>query len=78
MVKGLIEKGADVNIADNEGRTALAHACVRGNSKLTKLLLQAGSLVNVVRKKCFIYILISNMHQKLFMKSFEHKRYTSC
>ena len=42
----LIKAGADVNIADNDERTALIYAAVEGNVQCLKLLLEAGADVN--------------------------------
>uniref|UniRef100_A0A3B4ET13 Uncharacterized protein n=1 Tax=Pundamilia nyererei TaxID=303518 RepID=A0A3B4ET13_9CICH len=36
----LLEKGADVNCQDEDGRTALSHACEMGHLDVVKLLVQ--------------------------------------
>ncbi|MEM3942646.1 MAG: ankyrin repeat domain-containing protein [Thermofilaceae archaeon] len=45
-VKKLIEKGADVNARDNEGRTPLYYAAVNGRLEVARLLLEKGADVN--------------------------------
>ena len=47
IVKFLIYSGADVNSQDTTGRTPLQEAASRGNSKILKLLIDAGGNVNV-------------------------------
>jgi len=42
-VKILLELGANVNVKDKEGRTALAYATVRGHTEIVQLLKQAGA-----------------------------------
>jgi ankyrin repeat protein len=52
MVKVLLEKGAEVNVADKNGRTALMHAsAARSNTETVKALLEKGADVNVADKK---------------------------
>ena len=43
IVQMLIDHGADINIADNEGVTPLQHAQRRGYAAIMDILLQAGS-----------------------------------
>jgi hypothetical protein len=46
-VKGLLARGADVNVVDgNLNETALSQAVLRGNRELVKILLDAGAEVN--------------------------------
>jgi ankyrin repeat protein len=49
-VKKLIEKGADVNVVDEYGATALYWASYKGHSEIVKMLIEAGADVNVVNK----------------------------
>ena len=43
IVKLLVEAGADVNLADGEGVTPLAHARQRGYSEIAAILTSAGA-----------------------------------
>ena len=43
MIKALIERGADLNLPDNDGVTALAHARQRGQKAVVQLLQAAGA-----------------------------------
>ena len=49
-VKKLIEKGADLNVVDEYGATALHWASQEGHSEIMKMLIKAGADVNVVNK----------------------------
>ena len=42
MVECLVKAGANVNAIDREGISALQQACIRGNAKIVKCLLDAG------------------------------------
>jgi len=46
MVKLMIEKGADVNLPDREGRTPLHHAVPARNTGMMKFLLEGGAEVD--------------------------------
>lgn len=46
-MRKLIAKGANVNVTDNNGGTALQSAAASGNEKMTQLLLEAGADVSV-------------------------------
>ena len=48
LAQFLIEKGADVNIANNLGETALIHAIAHGNEKMVDLLIKKGADLNQV------------------------------
>lgn len=49
MVRALLECGADVNVQDDEGSTALMCACEHGRAEIVKLLLeQPGCDISVV------------------------------
>jgi len=45
-VKGLLDKGVDVNSKNRYGATALSYACDRGNLELVTLLIERGADVN--------------------------------
>ncbi|MBR3627785.1 MAG: ankyrin repeat domain-containing protein [Elusimicrobia bacterium] len=47
MSKLLIKSGANLNIQNEEGKTALMIAAERGNEKITKLLISKGADVNI-------------------------------
>ncbi|MDX1917018.1 MAG: ankyrin repeat domain-containing protein [Rickettsiaceae bacterium] len=46
MINLLLQSGAEVNAADNEGNTAFMYAVSRNNTKMIELLLQSGAEVN--------------------------------
>jgi len=46
VVKALIRAGADVNLTNSEGRTALMYAADNGNLESVRALLLAGAIVN--------------------------------
>ena len=45
-IKALIDAGADVNVKDNNGTTALMYAVYYGNTEIVKTLIAAGADVN--------------------------------
>src|SRR5712691_4380953 len=47
QVRKLIEAGADVNTADNDGTTALMHSVIESDVKMMKLLIDKGANVNM-------------------------------
>lgn len=47
----LINNGANVNIADKDGQTALFYACRQGKSELALLLIKAGADINIKDKR---------------------------
>jgi ankyrin repeat protein len=46
VMKVLLEKGADIESKDNEGRTALMRAAIYDQKTIVKLLLEKGADVN--------------------------------
>jgi ankyrin repeat protein len=46
MIQLLLEKGADPNLGDNDGRTPLAWAAEKGREETVKILLENGANVN--------------------------------
>lgn len=46
-MKILIERGANINLQDNEGMTALSVSAEFGDTKLAKLLIENGANVNL-------------------------------
>lgn len=51
ITKMLIESGADVNIADSKGTTALHYGIIFKNSDLIKLLVANGADINIIDNK---------------------------
>ena len=45
MVKLLLNKGCDVNVADRRSRTGLSIAMANGNNEIQKLLIDRGATV---------------------------------
>lgn len=43
VVKALLEKGADVNVRSNDGKTALTYAEQSGNTEIIRLLKEAAA-----------------------------------
>ena len=43
LVKALLEKGADVNMKDKKGKTALIYATTKGKDEIVKILKQSGA-----------------------------------
>ena len=48
MVQILIKNGANVNVQDEDGQTALHYACSVGHEQVIEVLLKAGADVNIV------------------------------
>lgn len=57
IVRYLIEKGAEVNFQDNDGRTSLHYAVISKNRKMVALLLSSGADPNMEDKQghTFLY-----------------------
>ena len=53
MVNVLVEFGGNVNAQNSTGMTPLMFASIQGHSEIVRVLLQHGSLVNIVDKKDF-------------------------
>jgi ankyrin repeat protein len=49
-VRGLLQKGADVNAAQNDGMTALHWAAQRGDAELAQMLIYAGARADAVTR----------------------------
>ena len=52
-MRSLLEKGADINLADDYNQTALMCASLNGHADVVKVLLDHGANVNVRTKKGF-------------------------
>jgi ankyrin repeat protein len=67
-VKLLLEAGADINKADNKGKTPLFIAADEGHVKIVKLLLQAGADIHKLNEedeKTPLYIAAENGHVEI-------------
>ncbi|XP_041350533.1 ankyrin repeat domain-containing protein 17-like [Gigantopelta aegis] len=49
VAESLVILGADVNLEDSDGQSALFYACSHGNSQLVEVLLEAGCDVNKIK-----------------------------
>jgi hypothetical protein len=56
LIHELIKNGADVNIKDSFGNTALTHAVYRGNIDATRLLLENGADINAPKKNILMTV----------------------
>jgi ankyrin repeat protein len=61
-VKAMVEAGADVNIKDTLGGTALIDAAQEGHKQIVMMLLSAGAKTNVKRKDGFTAVSIAREH----------------
>ena len=66
LVKRFLEKGADANIVDGEGNSALTLVCKRTRKKteIAKLLLEAGANINHVDNNGYSALINAIMHSK--------------
>ena len=66
LVKRFLEKGADPNIVDGEGNSALTLVCKRTRKKteIAKLLLKAGANINHVDNNGYSALINAVMHNK--------------
>ena len=70
VVRQLLSLGADVNWQDRNGRSALTHACILGNTDIMRELIQAGAnlyqVSNVTQAENFLvqhYMVKVNFNQ---------------
>ena len=49
-VKELLDKGAEVNLIDQDGFALIHHASINGRSKVINLLIKAGADINILDK----------------------------
>jgi ankyrin repeat protein len=53
-IKELIEKGADVNIGDDQGKRALHYAALFGKTKTVKVLIEKGADINATDNSMYV------------------------
>jgi FOG: Ankyrin repeat len=51
VIEQLLEAGADVNVRDSEGRSALWYACVEWSQQVIDLLLEKGADIESIRER---------------------------
>ena len=51
IVKGLVKAGADINVSDNQGNTALYYALRYGNQEVARFLIKKGADYNHTNNK---------------------------
>lgn len=59
MVNILIDKGADIDIGDDNGWSALFFACQNGNYEVTQLLLERGADIKKKTKTCVTCLMVA-------------------
>lgn len=64
IVELLIEKGADLDLADETGSTPLHKACKRGNLKLVKFLIEKGANLNLKNKDEFTPLQVARSNDR--------------
>ena len=67
MLKTIIKCGADLNIVDANGWTALHHACEKGDIKVIEILISENVIVNAYSNKGYypIHIAALNNHPSI-------------
>ena len=74
MLSFLIDEGADVNIPDSTGRTALHNASIKGDDKIVKCLIDAGA--NVGAQDCdgmnALHYASQHGHKKIIQRLMSH------
>ena len=55
VVELLLQRGAEINLQESKGRTALIFAAGSGHERVVILLLQRGAEVNLQSSACLLY-----------------------
>ncbi len=64
IMMSILDKGADVNAKDNDGRTALMFATMFGHTKTVKLLIIKGADINAIDHRRFTALKYASSYER--------------